>query len=198
MNTRQQQDGIAAVDVVRCPHAYVVLGYYADDAGHAHERDSVADRTLHSVTAISDHDDLGIFIEFATVGGRKSSPSVTDSYEAGGWDHWLIRVVAPDEAWPIDRGFGRAAGFRIGQAVALLQAGLFITRKGWGDPNQYLGLRTDENQLAYASEGAVDLCPLSHVYVRLHPRLVVAWVCSQVDLLATDWIERFPHHGEVA
>lgn len=68
--------------------------------------------------------------------------------------------------------------FGIGKAVKEMHNGNRVTRLGWNGPAQYLELQVpDEN----------SKMTLPYVYIRTVQGDLVPWLCSQTDLLATDW-----------
>lgn len=67
----------------------------------------------------------------------------------------------------------------IGDAVSFLQEGRRVARKGWNGPGQYLELVIAPNQ---------DQERPPYVQIRTAQGFLVPWVCSQSDLLATDWV----------
>ena len=68
--------------------------------------------------------------------------------------------------------------FGIGKAVKEMQNGNRVQREGWNGPDQYLELQVpDEN----------SKMTLSYVYIQTVQGDLVPWLCSQTDLLATDW-----------
>jgi len=68
--------------------------------------------------------------------------------------------------------------FGIGKAVKEMQNGKRVQREGWNGPDQYLELQVpDEN----------SKMTLSYVYIQTVQGDLVPWLCSQTDLLATDW-----------
>lgn len=77
----------------------------------------------------------------------------------------------------------------IGQVVDALKEGKFVRRAGWNGKNMHLYL---EDQLSYTVPGGV----FKGVRREYAPVIVIhnakgihqpGWVCSQEDLLATDW-----------
>lgn len=68
--------------------------------------------------------------------------------------------------------------FGIGQAVKELQQGNRIARQGWNGKNMYLEL---QNPTADS-----DMTE-PYVYIKTGDGRLVPWLCSQTDLLATDW-----------
>lgn len=67
----------------------------------------------------------------------------------------------------------------IGWAVEQLQKGFRVSRAGWNGPSQYLELQVpDEN----------SKMTLPYVYIHTVQGDLVPWICSQTDLLATDWV----------
>lgn len=67
----------------------------------------------------------------------------------------------------------------IGQAVAALREGKRIARAGWNGKTQYLELQVPD---------AHSKMTLPYVYIRTVQGDLVPWLCSQTDLLATDWV----------
>ena len=70
-------------------------------------------------------------------------------------------------------------GYDIGTAVAALQHGHKVYRAGWKDKGMYLQL--------HRAQGRRTNMNLTCVYMCTAQGELVPWVCSQVDLLATDW-----------
>jgi hypothetical protein len=83
----------------------------------------------------------------------------------------------------------------IGQAVKELQNGKLVRRAGWNGKGMYL-------LLVPGSRFKVDRAPMdkifpegtmvdyhAHVDMKTAQGYVVPWLCSQTDLLATDWEE---------
>lgn len=68
--------------------------------------------------------------------------------------------------------------FGIGEAVKNLQHGKKVTRSGWNGKGMYLELQVPD---------AYSKMTRPYVYMRTVDRALVPWVCSQSDLLATDW-----------
>lgn len=66
----------------------------------------------------------------------------------------------------------------IGWAVAYLQQGKRIVRAGWNGKNMYLELQVPD---------ANSKMTLPYVYMCTVQGALVPWLCSQTDLLATDW-----------
>ena len=77
----------------------------------------------------------------------------------------------------------------IGQAVDALKAGNMVRRAGWNGKNMHLYL---EDQLSHTIQAGVfkgqrrEYAPVVCLYnaKSIHQP---GWVCSQEDLLATDW-----------
>jgi hypothetical protein len=66
----------------------------------------------------------------------------------------------------------------IGWAVLALRDGKHVRRAGWNGKGMYLGLQVpDEN----------SKMTLTYVYMVTAQGDLVPWLCSQTDLLATDW-----------
>lgn len=66
----------------------------------------------------------------------------------------------------------------IGWAVDQLQRGKRVCRRGWNGKNMYLQLQTPDSS---------SKMTLPYVYMRTADGHLVPWLCSQTDLLATDW-----------
>jgi hypothetical protein len=74
----------------------------------------------------------------------------------------------------------------IGAAVFALKAGGKVCRAGWNGKDMWLVLATDGNFTATNMEiGAL----LPHVVMKTVQDQFIPWLCSQSDLLATDWEE---------
>jgi hypothetical protein len=68
--------------------------------------------------------------------------------------------------------------YDIGWAVRAMQAGDKVCRSGWNGKNMWLAL-----QVPHANSKMT----LPYVYMKTAPGPLVPWLCSQSDLLATDW-----------
>lgn len=73
----------------------------------------------------------------------------------------------------------------IGWAVKQLHNGSYVTRSGWNGRNTYL---------FFVAGGGEMVAPSGHTYatqpyvvMKTAQDTVVPWLCSQGDLLATDW-----------
>lgn len=66
----------------------------------------------------------------------------------------------------------------IGAAVVALNDGERICRSGWNGKNMYLELQIPDSH---------SKMTLPYVYMRTAQGDLVPWLCSQTDLLATDW-----------
>ncbi len=81
----------------------------------------------------------------------------------------------------------------IGWAVAAMREGLKVRRAGWNGKGMFLflvaGSTFQVNRaplLGIYPEGTeINYCP--HVDMRTADNKIVPWLCSQTDLLATDW-----------
>jgi hypothetical protein len=71
-----------------------------------------------------------------------------------------------------------AERFDLGGALNALRKDYRVTREGWNGKGQYL-------QLQHRDEGSKMTQP--YVFIRSAQGDLVPWVCSQSDLLATDW-----------
>lgn len=67
----------------------------------------------------------------------------------------------------------------MGGALDALRAGKRISRSGWNGRNQYLELQVPDDH---------SKMTLPYVYIRTVQGDLVPWLCSQTDLLATDWV----------
>ena len=68
----------------------------------------------------------------------------------------------------------------IGHAVAALKMGGRVTRRGWNGKDMFLELQKPDNN---------SLMTLPYVFMYTAGGDLVPWFCSQVDLLAYDWVE---------
>lgn len=68
--------------------------------------------------------------------------------------------------------------FGIGRAVKELQNGEKVSRAGWNGKGMYLKLQVPDAQ---------SNMTLPYVYMKTADHQLVPWLCSQTDLLATDW-----------
>ena len=66
----------------------------------------------------------------------------------------------------------------IGWAVATMRNGTRVTRRGWNGKDMYLELQVPD---------ANSKMTLPYVYMKTVQGDLVPWLCSQTDLLATDW-----------
>ena len=66
----------------------------------------------------------------------------------------------------------------IGWAVKQLHHGQRVARSGWNGANMYLELQVPNVN---------SKMTLPYVYMRTAQGDLVPWLCSQTDLLATDW-----------
>lgn len=69
-------------------------------------------------------------------------------------------------------------GRDIGEAIALMRAGHNMRRAGWNGKGMGLALQVPH---------AGSKMTLPYVYVFTAQGAFVPWLCSQTDLLATDW-----------
>jgi hypothetical protein len=67
----------------------------------------------------------------------------------------------------------------IGWAVKQLHNGEKVARAGWNGKDQYLELQVPDVH---------SKMTLPYVYIRTVQGHLVPWICSQTDLLATDWL----------
>lgn len=66
----------------------------------------------------------------------------------------------------------------IGWAVKQMQDGWYVRRKGWNGKRQAIALQKPDELSANT---------LPYVYIITEQGDRVPWLCSQTDLLATDW-----------
>jgi hypothetical protein len=66
----------------------------------------------------------------------------------------------------------------IGETVEALKAGKKVVRSGWNGKNMWLELQVPD---------AHSKMSLPYVYMKTADNHLVPWLCSQTDLLATDW-----------
>jgi len=68
--------------------------------------------------------------------------------------------------------------YGIGWAVETLRSGQRVRRSGWNGKNMHLELQVPD---------ANSKMTLPYVYMFTAQGDLVPWLCSQTDLLATDW-----------
>ena len=113
-------------------------------------------------------------------------PTCYFSYENGLFIHQINTVQNVLNSIPTD--FIRATDWElydeksnfhdIGWAVKHLRTGYRLARQGWNGKNMYIELQVpDEN----------SKMSLPYVYMRTATGDLVPWMCSQSDLMATDW-----------
>jgi hypothetical protein len=66
----------------------------------------------------------------------------------------------------------------IGQAVRRLLSGDKVARSGWNGKGMYIELQEPDDD---------SKMTLPYVYMKTAQGELVPWLCSQSDLLATDW-----------
>ena len=66
----------------------------------------------------------------------------------------------------------------IGWAIKQLHNGSAVARMGWNGKGMWLRLQVPDNH---------SKMTLPYVYMRTAQGDLVPWLCSQADLLATDW-----------
>lgn len=69
--------------------------------------------------------------------------------------------------------------FGIGWAIDQLQESHRVARAGWNGREMYLELQTPDSN---------SKMTLPYVFIRTVQGDLVPWLCSQTDLLATDWL----------
>jgi lysozyme len=70
-------------------------------------------------------------------------------------------------------------GMDIGEAVAQMRNGAKVTRMGWNGKDMWLMLQVPDSN---------SKMTLPYVYMKTAQGDLVPWLCSQTDLLATDWM----------
>ncbi len=68
--------------------------------------------------------------------------------------------------------------FGIGKAVKEMQDGRKVARAGWNGKGMWVALQTPDINSKMS---------LPYIYMCTVDRYLVPWICSQSDLLATDW-----------
>jgi hypothetical protein len=66
----------------------------------------------------------------------------------------------------------------IGQAVKRLLSGDKVARSGWNGKDMYIELQEPDED---------SKMTVPYVYMKTADDNLVPWLCSQTDLLATDW-----------
>lgn len=66
----------------------------------------------------------------------------------------------------------------IGEAVSALREGCKVSRAGWNGKGMWLELQVPDEH---------SKMTLPYVYMRTAQGDLVPWMCSQTDLLASDW-----------
>jgi hypothetical protein len=66
----------------------------------------------------------------------------------------------------------------IGWAVDLMREGFLVRRAGWNGKGMWLGLHVSD---------AHSKMTLPYIYMSTAQGDLVPWLCSQTDLLSTDW-----------
>lgn len=82
---------------------------------------------------------------------------------------------------------------RFGQALLALEAGEKVQRAGWSDKGMFVFLVPGSTFTVsraplmgiYPEGTVIEYCP--HVDIRTADGKIVPWLCSQTDLLASDW-----------
>jgi hypothetical protein len=69
-------------------------------------------------------------------------------------------------------------GRDIGWAISMMRKGGKVHRTGWNGKNMWLALQVPD---------ANSKMSLPYVYMKTVDDKLVPWLCSQTDLLATDW-----------
>ncbi len=76
----------------------------------------------------------------------------------------------------------------IGEAVKSMWNGKKVVRQGWNGKGMWIALRTPNPDDVYVPRSAIPhVMTLPYVYMKTADGHFVPWLCSQTDLLATDW-----------
>jgi len=78
----------------------------------------------------------------------------------------------------------------IGTAVAFLRAGHRVQRQGWNGKGMYLFLYNpgpEPYEYMFKDGLILEACCQPYVMMKTADNTMVPWLCSQSDLLATDW-----------
>lgn len=78
----------------------------------------------------------------------------------------------------VDSRETEAKTFGIGRAVKEMWNGERVSRSGWNGKGMYLMLQVPD---------PLSKMTLPYVYMKTADNQLVPWLCSQTDLLATDW-----------
>jgi len=87
----------------------------------------------------------------------------------------------------------RTDNLKFGVAIEAMKLGLKVTRKGWNGKGMFLFLvpgstfQVSRNPLAAIYPMGTEINYRPHVDMKTVDGQIVPWVCSQSDLLATDW-----------
>lgn len=132
-------------------------------------------------------------------------------------EHWCVRKPIPQPGWYLvhyedgyvsfspgetfENGYTllkpgenpHGVWHSIGWAVKMMQDGMRVRRSGWNGkgmwigivPGDQWGLGSGQNAYDYGAAGPGMLLPW--VGMRTAQGTFVPWLCSQTDLLATDW-----------
>ena len=74
----------------------------------------------------------------------------------------------------------------IGWAVKQMQDGHAVRRSGWNGKGMWLIMILPSTRLGFPSGDILD--PTPYVGMRAVDATFTPWLCSQTDLLATDWV----------
>lgn len=67
---------------------------------------------------------------------------------------------------------------KIGEAIEAMRGGEVVARAGWNGKGMWLALQVPDEH---------SKMTLPYVYMRTAQGELVPWLCSQTDLLASDW-----------
>lgn len=68
----------------------------------------------------------------------------------------------------------------IGGAIAIMRSGGSVARQGWNGRDMWLKLQIPDTHSKMTAP---------YVYMKTVQGDLVPWLCSQTDLLASDWVE---------
>ena len=88
-------------------------------------------------------------------------------------------MVGSAEHNPLAGGLEKTvASHGIGWAIKQMEDGLLVRRSGWKSKGEWLGIQGPDYRAKMSK---------AYVYISVVDGSVVPWMCSQANLLATDW-----------
>ena len=93
----------------------------------------------------------------------------------------------------MDTENAQTKNLNFGDAIAYLKTGRCVAREGWNRKGMFLTLVQGSNTLASAlklgyGEYVGEPTLADTVFMKTVDNKLVAWLCSQSDMLAEDWI----------